>query len=471
MNSSSPYQLTRYPIGSLREIWAISWPLMLALLSGSLMLFADRLLLSRYSTTALNACAVAGMAAYVVMIIPLIISGISEVFVGRNHGAGKMTEVGKAVWQMVWLSLATLPFFLLSAQIFPSLLFNGTGNEELETIYFQWIICFAPAFCSTIALTGFFIGIGKVTIITLGALLGNIVNIGFDCLFIFGYGPIPEMGIKGAALATGLSQVVQTLFLCSIFLKKPYRDIYKTANLRFELKCFMESIRIGAPAGLGRFLELIGHFLFFRIVLLSGSENMTIITVVQSFYLLLGFIIEGLSKGVSSIGANLIGGKQSDDLINKVIKSAMTLHCIFSGILFILLMGFFQPLMTIFFSEQNISFLQNPQLRATTQEALFWMSIFFLFDGFGWIYMGFLTACGDTKFLLYAALVLNWISYILPAYLVLALAKGTAAQGWLLIALYAMMTFFTYRWRYKMNKWKPKIAESESEQDAELALS
>ena len=464
MNSLSPYQLTRYPIGSLREIWAISWPLMLGLLSSSFMLFADRLLISRYSTAALNACATAGMATYVVMIIPLVISGISEVFVGRNHGAGKMSEVGKAVWQMLWLSVGTVPFFLLSAQIFPSLLFSGTGNEELETIYFRWLVYFAPVFCTTIALTGFFIGIGQVTTVTWCALMGNIVNIVFDILFIFGYGPVPEMGIKGAALATGLSQIVQTLFLGWIFLHKRYQDLYGTANSQFELNCFKESIRIGTPAGLGRFLELISHFVFFRIVLLSGSENMTIITVVQSIYLLLAFIIEGLSKGVSSITANLIGGRQSDTLIDKVIKSAMTLQCLFSGLLFILLMGFSQSLIAIFFSEQDVSFLQNSQLSATTQAALFWMSLFFLFDGLGWIYMGFLTACGDTKFLLYAGLALNWISYILPSYLVLGLAKGTASQGWMLIALYAIMTFFTYRWRYKLNKWKQKIIESELEQ-------
>jgi multidrug resistance protein, MATE family len=105
--------------------------------------------------------------------------------------------------------------------------------------------------------------------------------------------------------------------------------------------------------------------------------------------------------------------------------------------------------------------MQNPQLREIAFYALFWMSIFFLFDGFGWIYVGFLTACGDTKFLLYAGFFLTWLSYILPSYLVLGLAGGTAADGWMLIAMYAIMTFFTYRWRYKLGAWKGKIAESE----------
>jgi MATE family multidrug resistance protein len=460
VNTHSPYQLTRYPIGSLREIWTISWPLMLGLLSTSLMMFADRLLLARYSMEALNASATSTMAAYVVLIIPLITAGISEVFVGRSHGAGKMLDVGKVVWPMLWLAMGTLPFFLLCANILPVFFFTGTGNEKLETEYFQWLIYFAPAFCSTIALTGFFIGIGKVRTVTWCALLGNVVNVGLDILLIYGYGLFPEMGIKGAAIATRLSQLVQTLFLGLIFLKKSYRDTYGTAQYQFNFDYFKESIRIGGPAGLGRFLELIAHFIFFRIVLLSGSESLTIITVIQSLYLLMSFMIEGLSKGVSSISANLIGGKQGDSLINKVIRSAFILHSIFSALLFVVWMGFAQPLLSIFFSEQEISFMQNPQLVETAIHALFWMSLFFLFDGFGWIYIGFLTACGDTKFLLYAGFALNWLSYILPSYLVLGLAGGTAADGWMLIAMYAIMTFLTYRWRYKVGAWKSKVEES-----------
>lgn len=450
----SSYQLTRYSIGSLREIWAISWPLMLGLLSNSFMLFADRLLLSRYSTMALNASATAGMAAYALLIIPLIIAGISEVFVGRHHGAGNSKEVGKSVWQMLWLSIGAFPIFFVSTQVLPSFIFSGTGNEELESLYFQWLIYFAPAFCTTIALTGFFIGIGQVTIVTVCALLGNFVNIGLDYLFIFGYGSLPAMGIKGAALATGLSQIVQTACLAWIFLQKTNRETYASANMRFDFPVFKESVRIGAPAGFGRFLEIMGHFIFFRIVLLSGSENMTIMTIVQSIYLLLTFITEGLSKGVSSIAANLIGGKQSEALMDKVIKSAMLLQCLISALLFILLMSFSNPLLSLFFSEQDIFFLQNPHLKETIQTALFWLCVFFLFDGFGWIYLGFLTACGDTKFLFYASCILNCVSYGLPAYLILGLAKGTAAQGWMLMAWYAMMTFSTYRWRYKLGKWK-----------------
>jgi multidrug resistance protein, MATE family len=451
--SSPSYQLTKHPIGSLREIWTLSWPLMLGLLSGSLMMFADRLLLARYSPAALNATATAGMATYILMIIPLILAGISEVFVGRHHGADQKEEAGKPVWQMLWLSLFTWPLFYFGSTLMPSVLFAGTGNEVFETLYFQWILFFAPFFCSTVALIGFFVGIGHVTTVTICALIGNVINIGLDVIFIFGWGPFPEMGIKGAALATGLSQLFQTLYLLALFLQASYRRCYGTAQWKFNLSCFKESLRIGAPAGFSRFFEVIAHFLFFRIAAMAGQDNLTILVVAQSFYMLMAFIIEGLSKGVSSIAANLIGGNQQA-LLDKMLKSARTLQLLFFAVLTAAVLEFPNFLLAFFFSESESALLYSPAFHFQAQWALFWMSFFFLFDGFGWIYLGVLTASGDTKFLLYAGIVLNWICYILPAYLLFAIAKGNAAQGWMLIAAYAMITFLTYWWRYRSNKWQ-----------------
>jgi len=446
------YQLTSHPIGSIREIWSISWPLMLGLLSGSFMMFADRWLLAHYSAAAMNSSAAAGTGAYALLVLPLIIAAISEVFVGKYHGANQLQEVGKPVWQMVWFSLLTIPLFLLGAEYLPTLFFYGAENAELETIYFRWIIYFGSSFCTTMALMGFFVGIGHVKTVTVCTLLGNAVNVGLDILFIFGYGPFPEMGIKGAALATGLAQLFQTLFLLALFLKRSNRMTFGTGRWYFDFTCFKESLRIGTPAGLGRFLEIMAHFVFFRIVMLSGTTNFTIITVIQSFYLLLSFLIEGLSKGVSTVIANLLGGKQNG-LIAQVLKSAITLHVGFSAILAIGLLWFSEPLLLSFFMESDRTLLYASEYLSVAHTALAWMCLFFLFDGFGWIFAGLLTASGDTKFLLYASMILNWGFYILPTYLLIGRGQGDASMGWMIIAFYAILTFLTYRWRYRSDKW------------------
>ena len=53
-SSTKEARLTRYQPGSLGELWAISWPLMLASFSGCCMTFIDRAILARYQTEALD---------------------------------------------------------------------------------------------------------------------------------------------------------------------------------------------------------------------------------------------------------------------------------------------------------------------------------------------------------------------------------------------------------------------------------
>ncbi|MCE2983576.1 MAG: MATE family efflux transporter [Parachlamydia sp.] len=455
------YQLTRHPIGSIKECWSISWPLMLGLLSSSLMMFTDRLMLARFSSDALNATIISGVAFYTIIILPLIIAGISEVFVGRYNGASEKEKTGGPVWQMIWLSFLFLPFFLLSGAFLPTLLFQGPLAEH-ETLYFKWALYFAPFFCSTVALMGFFIGIGKVKWVTYSAIFGNLVNIGVGIALIFGAGPIPALGIMGAALAMGIAQLAQTFFLGSLFLQKNFQKTYGTDRWRIQPPLFKEALIIGGPAGLNKCFELCAHLIFFKLLERAGLETMTLIGLSQSFYLLTGFLIEGLSKGVSGVISNLIGGNQFG-LINKVIRSAMLMQTFLTTLLFGFVFFILLTNIQVFFPEQA-DLLQQPHIYTTFKMALGWMVLFFLLDGFGWIYAGFLTASGDTKFLLYAGLGLNWLAYVLPAYLIFTYTEwGNAANGWMLIAFYALATFMTYFYRFMSGKWKKALKTSSLE--------
>ncbi|TXI39310.1 MAG: hypothetical protein E6Q59_05170, partial [Nitrosomonas sp.] len=220
------YQLTNHAIGSMREIWYISYPLMLAFMSNSFMMLADRLMLARYSLNALTACANSSMAAFLCMMLPMLMAGISEVFVGRHHGAGQFKRMGEPVWQMLWLCLFTAPIFALLATYAGAYLFAGTGNEVLENDYFSTLLYFAPFICAGPALSGFFIGKGSVKIVTICTAFVNVANIALDALLIFGWGPFPEMGIAGAALATGIANVVGVSIYLIVFLRKKHRQNY-----------------------------------------------------------------------------------------------------------------------------------------------------------------------------------------------------------------------------------------------------
>lgn len=455
MNSSN-YQLTKFPVGTIREVWSISWPLMLGLVSNCLMIFVDRLLLSWHAAAEFNAVANAGIACYAFLILPISICAISEVFVGRLHGEGSLSEIAKPVWQMIWFSLMlTIPVFLIS-YFMPPLIFYKTGNEFNETTYFQVLIRFAPILCMMISLSGFFIGIGKVKIVSRCVVTGNILNVILGYLLIFGWGFIPSLGIFGAALATGISQTFQCLVLLACFFSKGYRKTYSTTQFDFNFIYFKEALKIGTPSGLGHAIEVIAHFVFFRIVMMVGNEQMTIAALVQSFYLLSGFVCEALSKGVGAIVANLIGAHEFA-LIKRVFSSAIKLHSLFFLIFFGIIWFYPDALLNLFFSSKDSEILLSPGLKTMAFQALLWMGIFFLFDGFSWILIGQLTAAGDVKFIFYVSLVINWLVYVLPVYFLVGFGGKGANSAWMVIALSGMVNFIVYYQRYYSGKWLQQV--------------
>lgn len=456
---TKPYQLTKHPVGSLREIWTLSWPLMLSLMSNSIMLFVDRLLLSWHSSHGLAAGANASMAYYLFLVIPMAICAISEVFVGRLHGEGKLGEIGKPVWQTVWLAcVLSVPLWLVAAFL-PDLIFYRTGNEEFEVAYFQMLIGFAPMMCASIALSGFFIGIGRVRVVTWCTIGANLFNAIAGYILIFGWEMIPAMGVAGAGLATGLAQTLQLLLLLFCFLSRRNRRKYGTTNICFHRRYFIDALRIGAPAGTGHFVEIFAHFVFFRIVMMAGSDQMAVAALVQSFYLLFGFVVDAESKGVGAIVANLIGAKEFK-MIPKVFKASIMQHTIFAlGIVAVMLL-FLDSLLGTFFSAGGEAWLEDPILYGMASQAVFWMCLFFFFDGYCWILIGHLTASGDTKFIFYVSSLINWVAYVLPVFLLVGVGGRGADAAWMVIAFYSMLNFAIYYWRYKTGRWLKSVPDA-----------
>lgn len=448
----STYQLSKHPIGSLREMWHIAYPLMLSLLSGSLMMLADRLFLAHYSLQALTASANAGMAFWVCLIVPMLTSGIAEVFAGQYHGSDQKHRMGEPVWQMLWLAVFTIPLFCALAWFAAPYIFWGTGNETLEIEYFSTLMYFGPFLVCMPALSGFFVAKGTVKLVTMATVIGNLLNVILDPILIFGWGPFPEMGVAGAAIATGLGNAVgQVFFLLIIFAMPSYRKEYGTGAWAFRPKAFWECIKIGLPSGLGHLNELLAHFVFFRIVILSGGFGIAVVSLAQSIYICGHFVIEGVSKAVTAIASNLIGGQQTH-LLDKVLKSAVKLVTIFSLALAAAVLTAPEHLFGLVMSEADRPILSNPEFLAVLRRTLGWICVFYLLDGIYWAIIGMLTAAGDTKFIMVVSTLCNWLLYVIPVYVVLVVFEGTVDQAFMAIAICSAIMTFIYYLRYKSQR-------------------
>ena len=439
---AAPQKLTKYPLGSLRELWAISFPLMISLLSGSLMLFLDRLLLAQNSLDCLNACTSAGILAQALQFPFISTASIAEVFVGQYNGAGQRGRLGEPVWQMIWLSVFTALFFTPIAFFGGAYIFHDPTYAQLENDFFFWIILFGPFFCLSAALSTFFIGQGLVKFVTITAVIANVLNVGMDLALI------PLWGISGAAIATGIAQFLQCVVLFAVFINQKNRTTKGTARWRFNPRRMWECLAIGLPNAVAHALEIFGWWVFFRMMTNLGHEYITVVAVAQSIFFLFTFITEAVSKGASAIAANLIGAQQWD-LVWKLLRSGIRFYFQVFLLLGIVLVIYPDPMIRWFLPEEGSEAI-FPLIRS----ACLWVWIFFLFDGITWLVVGLLTAAGDTKFVMKVAGLNVWLFALVPIYLFNVHLGYKADVAWVITAFYGLMNASIFFWRFKTEQWR-----------------
>src|SRR3989344_1819493 len=448
----NPEYLTKYRSGSVKEVFSLALPLMISIMSGNIMFFTDRWLLSLYSLDGMNAVSVVNSIVAVFQFAPLSITSISEVFVGQFNGAGRYKEMGKPVWQMLWLSMALAIFYIPIA-------YFGADHicpyyKEEGTAYFQWMMGTAYLMPMIGALSGFYAGRGQVKMLTISAIISNVVNGGLATLFIFGFWFVPAMGTKGAAFATICAQVLNAGILFTVFLKPSFRKHYRTHHFKLDKKLFLDCIKIGLPNGMSHTVEFASWSILVNCAAALGSAYITISAISSSFFVLFLFLVEGLQKSVMAISSNLIGAQQSDK-ISKLLRSGLKMHLITSSIIFIPLVLFSDKLVPLFVHDPHVA----ASLMTPIRWSLFFVWAFLALDGMNWVFCGILTAAGDTKFILRANTFNIVFFSFLPTYYFVIMQKGSPVLLWGLGVPYALAGLAIFTWRYLSNIWKKQTIE------------
>ena len=138
-------------------------------------------------------------------------------------------------------------------------------------------------------------------------LIGAIGNIILDPIFIFGFGPVPEMGAKGAAVATVLGQWIAMLFLVIVLCVKKFAIKFSLKKFRLSFKVIKEIYVVSLS---GIVMQAIGSVLVAGINMIinmspaSPQVNTDAQTIYGIYYKVQSFVfmpVFGLNQGVSPI--------------------------------------------------------------------------------------------------------------------------------------------------------------------------
>ena len=440
--------LTRFKKGSILELFSVALPIIVSAASGYLMVAIDRIILSRYSQEAFNACFCSAQWYYVAYITLVELVMMVEVFVGQYNGSREYQKAGECVWQMIWFCLFTFIFFIPFAHWGSSWLVQ----EEMAKIgvpYLKILLAFIPLDVLGFGvLTGFFVGIGQTSLIPLCSIFSNLLNLVLDVVLVFGCGPIPEMGALGAATATVVSQVVFALTLFCIFLKKSNRKRYGTLRFKPNPTMLWRCIVLGVPNSLNRFINSLFWTLAIGLIARKVSaDEFSGFSISHSIYFVFYFIIEGVTSGTRTVCANAIGSNEYG-VIYKNLRSWLILSGIFVFIIAFGMVIYPDALIQMFLKDAG-----SGDVYFIAKHMMIWAWLMFVIDSISSNFMSMLLASGDTRF----TMVVNTTCFIgisvLPMIICICFYGASSLVSWQFMILDSVVRSLIYCYRLKSGRW------------------
>lgn len=445
------------------EVLRVAFPLVMASSGHALRLFADRVMLSHYSREAISASMPAGLGCFVLIAFFLGIAGYTNTFVAQYTGADRKGRVGISVWQGVLLG--TLGGLVISViGLFSKQIFAWVGHapeiQVAQAQYFQALTWFAFAPIVTASLLSFWSGRGQTWVVMAIELFGAGVNVVLNYALIFGRFGLPQMGIVGAGLATGLSGCVALGLALSLFLRKPHRERFGTWPKRlFDRELMGRLLHFGLPNGIQFSLDMAAFNLFVIFMGKVGPTELEAVTLAFSLNGLAFLPLIGLGATSSILVGQSIGAKDIPHA-RRAVWSAVRLGMIYMagmGLLFNLLP---HQVLSIFRRPGDVA---QVEVLAMAAKCLRYITVYLLFDAFLIVYSGAIKGAGDTRFTMWMGLVLSWGTLVLPCFLLHLVGASIWALWWVFV-VHVSLAGTVFYLRYRGGRWqKMRVIEEGAE--------
>ena len=334
--------------------------------------------------------------------------------------------------------------------VFPENISYALGARDefllLSTEYLRIIGCFSIPFIASLLSQSLYATAGKPQLILIVSILGGLTNAVLDFLFIVSF----NMGIKGAALATGISYLVIFIIYIYFFTTNRKGTLYFD-KCTFNLKEIIKSITNGMSEFITSIASSITTMLFnLTLLQIVGGNGLASFTAIQYLQWLLSALLLGFAYGVAPIIGFKYGAGNRKQL-KFVFRNSFGIIIGISVLTFIFSQFMREELINIFISKTSLTYPMAVQ-------GLTIVSLSFLFIGGNMYASSVFTAYSNSKvsaFLSFLRTGLIIISIIFLPYLFKYLGVNQLYGVWFSIPIgegiafiVAMIMFAIYRKRY-----------------------
>ncbi|MEW6186759.1 MAG: MATE family efflux transporter [Thermodesulfobacteriota bacterium] len=441
--------------GGGREVLVLAFPLILSTGSWAVQHFVDRMFLSWYSAEAIAAAMPAGLLNFAVMSFFIGTASYVGTFVAQYYGAGIKDRIGPAVWQGVYLSLAggviLLAMIPLAGPIF-TLVDHESAILRQEVIYFQYLCLGGFPVIAASALSGFFTGLGRPWPVMWVNVLATGVNLILDYGMIFGHFGFPEMGIKGAAIASVIAGVSSFVVYMVLIIRPGLNRTYGTlSGWRPDRELLGRLVRFGVPAGVQFFLDMAGFTAFVLFVGRLGTVNLAATNIAFNINTLAFMPMIGFGIAVSVLVGQYIG-KDRTDLASRSTYSGFLMTFVYMSLIALLYL-FLPGLFTAPFAARSEAAL-FPEIKRLTETLLRFVALYSIFDTMNIIFSSALKGAGDTRFVMVMIVGLSGGVLAFPTWLAITVLGLGVMTAWTLATTYVILLGFAFYFRFLRGKWK-----------------
>ncbi len=438
-------------------MWRIAAPIVLSTASMTIMEFVDRLFLAHYSTIAFRAALPAGMLSLTFTLFFQALANYSGTFVAQYHGAGEKRLCTVSSVQGVWLALLTWPLGLLLVPV-GGLVMAWMGHEAAmvreESVYYAILMAGCGSMGLISALAGFFAGRGDTRTPMVASVLGNMSNILFDYVLIFGKFGLPRLGIAGAAIATLMGGVVNLAWLCCKYLApRLQKDFATRRTWRPDWPLLLRIARFGIPSAFHALLDTASFAIFLALLGGLSAIDMVANNIAFSVNSVAFMPLLGMSMGAQILVGQYQGARDSTHA-ERSAMSAVQIAWLYMGAVclsFILLPQVYFKM----FAASSGNEIPFDVLLAKGRPLLLMLALWGMADAVNIVLNGALKGAGDTRFVLWVAIVLNWVFWIPPAFVAMRhFGQDALMPEWFLIMGNVLALALTFWFRFRRGKWK-----------------
>ncbi|MCC6142203.1 MAG: MATE family efflux transporter [Candidatus Hydrogenedentes bacterium] len=434
-----------------REVMTMSGPIVLGMLSFTVMEFADRIMVSWVNTEAIAAVGSATVWSYTLNCIFLGMIGCVSTFVGQSIGRNRPEDGAKYTWQGLYLGLGAgliaLLLWPLAGAAF-NLMPHTDAVKALETEYFTIrLLGYIPMAWVT-AIAAFFMAINRSPITMWAAIAANVVNLSLNYVLIFGHFGFPALGVGGAAWGTVIAQVAHTAILLAVFLgPRVHREFATRTATSLDWLRIREIVRVGFPSGLTFLMDVANWGIFISFIVgYFGPVQLAANNIAISFMGLSFMPAVAINQGIAPIVGQWIGRGDFDRAAART-RTAIKIAVSYMLVLGIVFAVFGEGLIRVLFQQPfEVSHLGH--------KLLILAAIFQGFDAVNIVIMGALRGAGDTKWMMWMMFLAAYPIFLPCAYVLAVVLDYQAFGAWVGAAIYIICLCGFFYGRFRSERWK-----------------